>query len=263
MTQLSGKTAFITGGASGIGAACARVLARAGAAVVITDIDEPGGTVLAAEIQAAGGRAAFLRQDVTDEAAWPDAIATAERLFGRLDIMVANAGIAIFGPALEMSLADFRRQNAVNIDGVFLSIKHAAPAMRRVGGGSIIVMSSVAGLRGSSMLAAYSATKGAVRFLAKSMALECAEMGIRVNSVHPGIITTPIWAKAATPAGGGRNTPLDPAALAHAGVPIGIPSDPEDIANGVLFLASDASRHMTGAELVIDGGMTAGGFRRQ
>ncbi len=260
---MQGKVAFVTGGASGIGAACARVLAKAGAAVVVSDVDRDAGQAVAAEIAVLGGKVAFFYQDVTDDAAWPEAIGFAETRFGRLDVMVANAGIAIFGPALEMSLADFRRQNAVNVEGVFLSIKYAVPAMRRVGGGSIIVMSSVAGMRGSSMLAAYSASKGAVRFLAKSMALECAEMGIRVNSVHPGIISTPLWGKAATPAGGGRNAPLDPVALAHASVPIGVPSDPEEIANGVLFLASDASRHMTGAELVIDGGMTAGGFRRQ
>jgi NAD(P)-dependent dehydrogenase (short-subunit alcohol dehydrogenase family) len=259
MGQVAGKVAFITGGASGIGAACARVLAREGAAVVISDLDDARGAALAAEI---GARARFVHQDVTDEATWPAAIGVAEEAFGRLDIMVANAGIAIFGPALEMSLADFRRQNAVNIDGVFLSIKHAAPVMARHGGGSVIVMSSVAGLRGSSMLAAYSATKGAVRLLAKSMALECAELGVRVNSVHPGIIDTPLWGKATTPGGGGRNAAPDPVAIARASVPIGVPSDPIEIANGVLFLASDASHHMTGTELVIDGGMTAGGFRR-
>ena len=261
MGQVEGKVAFITGGASGIGAACAQVLAAEGAAVVISDVDAANGEALA---RAIGARALFVRQDVTDEAAWPAAIAAGEHAFGRLDIMVANAGIAVFGPALEMSMADFRRQNAINIDGVFLAIRHAVPAMRRAGGGSIIVMSSVAGLRGSAMLAGYSASKGAVRFLAKSMALECADQGlnIRVNSVHPGIITTPLWGKASTPAGGGRNVPLDPVQIARASVPIGVPSDPVEIANGVLFLASDASRHMTGAELVIDGGMTAGGSRR-
>jgi NAD(P)-dependent dehydrogenase (short-subunit alcohol dehydrogenase family) len=262
MGQVEGKVAFITGGASGIGAACARVLAREGARVVITDLDVARGEALAAEIAGRGGGALFLRQDVTDEAAWPAVIAAAEGAFGRLDIMLANAGIAVFGSALTMSLADFRRQNAVNIEGVFLSVKYAVPAMRKVGGGSIVLMSSVAGIRGSANLAGYSASKGAVRLFAKSMALECAADRIRVNSVHPGIIITPIWDKAATAAGGGLNAPLDPYALAKAGVPIGEPSPPEEIANGVLFLASDASRHMTGAELVIDGGMTAGSVRR-
>jgi NAD(P)-dependent dehydrogenase (short-subunit alcohol dehydrogenase family) len=230
---------------------------------MITDLDEVGGTALAQRIAAAGGTAAFRRQDVTEEEAWPGLVAETEALFGRLDIMVANAGIAVFGPALSMTLADFRRQSAVNVDGVFLSVKHAAPAMRRAGGGSMILMSSVAGLRGSANLAGYSATKGAVRLFAKSMALELAADGIRVNSVHPGIIVTPIWDKAATREGGGLNAPLDPHALAALAVPLGVASAPQEIANGVLFLASDASHHMTGAELVIDGGMTAGSVRRQ
>ena len=263
MGQVQDKVAYVTGGASGIGAACAATLAREGATVVISDIDAARGAALADSI---GKDAAyFQQQDVTDEGAWPGAIADAERRFGRLDIMVANAGIAVFGPALEMSLADWRRQNAVNLDGVFLTVKYAVPAMRRAGGGSIIIMSSVAGLRGSANLAGYSASKGGVRLFAKSMAMECAAAGdnIRVNSVHPGIILTPIWQKASLPAGGGVNTPLDPVELARLGVPLGVPAEPQEIANGVLFLASDASRHMTGAELVIDGGITAGSVRRR
>ena len=261
MGQVQGKVAFITGAASGIGAACAETLAREGAKVVVADFDDSKGHEVVARITAAGGSAMFLHQDVTDEAAWPAAIATAVTEYGRLDIMVANAGIAVFGPVQTMSLAEFRRQNAVNIDGVFLSVKHAAEAMRKTGGGSIIVMSSVAGLRGSPNLAGYSASKGAVRLFAKSMALELAHEAIRVNSVHPGIIITPIWEKAASPLGGGLNSPLDPHVLGTM-VPIGKASAPQEIANGVLFLASDASHHMTGAEFVIDGGMTAGGARR-
>ena len=265
MGQVQGKVAFITGGASGIGASCARTLAREGAAIVITDLADDMGRALAAEINAAGGRATYLHQDVTDEAGWAPAIAETERVYGRLDILVANAGIAIFGPALDMSLADFRRQNAVNIEGVFLTAKYGIPAMRRSGGGSIIMISSVAGLRGSANLAGYSASKGAVRLFSKSIALECAaaEDGIRCNSVHPGIIVTPIWQKAATPGGGGLNTPLDPNEIARQAVPLGKPADPQEIANGVLFLASDASAHMTGSELVIDGGLTAGQIRRR
>ena len=262
MGQVDGKVALITGGASGIGAACARVLAREGAAVVITDLDEARGKALAAEI---GARAMFLTQDVADEVAWPGVVDATVQRFGRLDIAVANAGIAIFGPVLQMTLADWRRQNAVNIDGVFLTAKYCVPAMRKGGrGGSLVMISSVAGLRGSAMLAGYSASKGAVRLFAKSMAMECATAGdgIRVNSVHPGIILTDIWNKAATASGGGLNAPLNPHDLAAAGVPLGKPADPTEIANGVLFLASDASTHMTGAELVIDGGMTAGSIRR-
>ncbi len=266
MGQVQGKVAFVTGGASGIGASCARTFAREGASVVITDLSDEMGQALAAEINAAGGRATYLHQDVTDEAGWAPAIAEAVRLYGRLDILVANAGIAIFGSALDMSLADFRRQNAVNIEGVFLTAKYGIPAMRQAGnGGSIIMISSVAGLRGSANLAGYSASKGAVRLLSRSIALECAaaEDGIRCNSVHPGIIVTPIWQKAATPGGGGLNAALDPNEMARAAVPLGKPAEAQEIANGVLFLASDASAHMTGSELVIDGGLTAGSIRRR
>jgi len=256
MGQVEGKVALVTGGASGIGAACAAVLAREGATVVLTDLDEAGGAAVAAHIRKAGGQAAFLPQDVTEEARWEEVVAEVERLHGRLDVLVANAGIAVMGPVLEMPLADWRRQMAVNVDGVFLAVKHAVPAMRRRGGGSVIIMSSVAGIRGSAGLAGYSASKGAVRLFAKSVAMECAGArdGVRVNSVHPGIIATSIWDKMDAR----RNTAIDPRELATTAVPIGVAGEAEDIANGVLFLASDASRHMTGAELVIDGGMTAG-----
>ncbi len=256
MGQVEGKVALVTGGASGIGAACAAVLAREGAAVVLTDLDDAGGAAVAARIRGMGGSAAYLRQDVTDEARWIEVVAEVERLHGRLDVLVANAGIAVMGPVFEMSLADWRRQMAVNLDGVFLAVKHAVPAMRRAGGGSVIIMSSVAGIRGSAGLAGYSASKGAVRLFAKSVAMECAGArdGVRVNSVHPGIIATAIWDKMDAR----RNAALDPREIAASTVPIGVAGEAEDIANGVLFLASDASRHMTGAELVIDGGMTAG-----
>ena len=254
MGQLEGKATIVTGGASGIGAACARTMAREGARVLITDLD-PAGEGLAGEI---GGL--FLRHDVTDEAGWPGVIQAAEERFGGLHVMVANAGIGVMATIMEMSLADWRRQMAVNVDGVFLSVKHAIPAMERAGGGSIIIMSSVAGLRGSAGLAGYSATKGAVRLFAKSAALECAQAGnrVRVNSVHPGVIDTPIWDKLPT----GGNAKFDPNAIAAEQVPIGEAGQPEDIANGVLYLASDAARHVTGSELVIDGGMTAGRVRR-
>jgi len=256
MGQVQGKVAIVTGGASGIGAACAATLAREGAKVVVTDLDDAGGQAVVARIGSTS--AVFLHQDVSLEESWPSVIEAAERGFGRLDVMVANAGIGIMCRAVEMSLADWRRQTAVNLDGVFLSVKYAVPAMRRAGGGSIVIMSSVAGLRGSAGLAGYCATKGGVRLFAKAVGMECAAAGdnIRINTVHPGVIDTPIWTK--LPGSTRRNTPIDPHEVAKAGVPLGRAGDAQDIANGVLFLASDASSYMTRAELVIDGGMTGG-----
>jgi NAD(P)-dependent dehydrogenase (short-subunit alcohol dehydrogenase family) len=160
-----------------------------------------------------------------------------------------------------MSLADFRRQQAINVEGVFLGCKHALPLMRAGGGGSIINISSIAGLRAAANLAAYSATKGAVRLFTKSVAMECAALkdGVRVNSVHPGIIETPIWDSISSGLGalpGGANR-IDLDAMTTVSTPLGVKGYPEDIALGVLYLASDDSRYVTGAELVIDGGMTA------
>ena len=259
-TALAGKGAVITGGASGIGEACSETLAREGAGVLITDIDDLRGKDVVARIAKAGGKAHYLDHDVRDEAAWPGVIAEAEKRFGRLDIMVANAGIGIMAPIATMTLADWQKQQAINLDGVFLSIKHAIPALKKQGGGSIVLMSSVAGLRGAPGLAAYSATKGGVRLLAKSVALEHAADNIRCNSVHPGIIATPIWDKIPTGAqGSGRNAPIDPRERAAISVPLPRVGEAQDVANGVLFLCTDAANYITGQELVIDGGMTAGG----
>ncbi len=155
----------------------------------------PPARAVVADIRGAGGDAIYLHQDVTDEARWPQVIGAVEKRFGRLDVMVANAGIAIRVPIVDMTLADWRRQQAVNLEGVFLSVKHAVPAMRRAGGGSIIIMSSLAGLRGAPGLGGYCATKGGVRLFAKAAAIEHAADNIRVNSVHPGIIDTDIWRK--------------------------------------------------------------------
>src|ERR1700730_9634655 len=218
MGQVEGKAAIVTGGASGIGAACATTLAREGAKVVVTDVDDAGGQAVADKIGSAGGEAIYLHQDVTLEENWPAIIEATEQRFGHLDVMVANAGIGILCKAVEMSLADWRRQTAVNLDGVFLSVKYAVPAMRRAGSGSIIITSSTAGLRGSAGLAGYCATKGGVRLFAKAVAMECAVEadGIRVN---PGVIDTPIWTKLS--GSGGRNVPIYPNEVAKAGVPIG------------------------------------------
>src|SRR5580700_8480404 len=261
MGQVEGKIALVTGGASGIGEACVQTLAREGATVVISDIDDLSGNELASAISAAGQQAIYLSHDVTDEARWQQVVAEIERRYGRLDILMANAGIGIMVPSIvEMSLADWRRQTAINLDGVFLSVKHCIPLMRASGGGSIIMTSSIAGLRGSATLAGYCATKGGVRLFAKAIAMECASRGdnIRVNSVHPGIIDTPIWGKLS----GGRNAPIDIDEYGRRGAPLGRVGKPQDIANGVLFLASDAASYITGTELVIDGGITGGQITR-
>jgi NAD(P)-dependent dehydrogenase (short-subunit alcohol dehydrogenase family) len=260
--QVAGKVALVTGGASGIGQAVAELLAEEGASVVVTDIDELRGPEIVAGIRKAGHQSIFLPQDVTSEPRWTEIVSDIDQQFGRLDILVSNAGIGIAVPSIvDMSLADWRRQTAVNLDGVFLSVKHCLPLMRRSGGGSVIMMSSLAGLRGSPILAGYCATKGGVRLFAKAIAMECATAGdgIRVNSVHPGIIDTPIWGKIPTDAAGsGRNAPIDPEERARLATPLGYAGQARDIAGGVLYLASDASRYVTGTELVIDGGMHAG-----
>jgi NAD(P)-dependent dehydrogenase (short-subunit alcohol dehydrogenase family) len=265
--QVEGKVALVTGGASGIGEAVVELLAHEGATVVATDIDELRGPEVVTRITKAGGKAAFLKQDVTSEARWAEIVAEIGRRFGRLDIMVSNAGIGIAVPSIvDMSLADWRKQTAINLDGVFLSVKYCLPLMRKSGGGSIIMMSSLAGLRGAPGLSGYSATKGAVRLFAKSVAMECAGLGdgIRVNSVHPGIIDTPIWGKIPTGATGNRgNAPIDPEERAKLAAPLGRAGHASEIASGVLYLASDASRYVTGTELVIDGGMFAGAAPRR
>ena len=258
MGRVEGKVAIITGGASGIGRGCAERLAEEGATVVITDIDETLGDATAAELNQRGAVAHFLRHDVTVEADWQAVIARVLDLCGALHVLVNNAGIGIGGSIVDMSLADWQRQQAINLDGVFLGVKHAIPALRASGGGSIINMSSVAGLKGAANLAAYNATKGGVRLFTKGVALECAQSRwpIRVNSVHPGIIDTPIWTKVNPEMLDGGNA-IDVEAMAATGVPSGVLGVPRDIANGVLFLASDDSAYITGTELVIDGGLSA------
>jgi NAD(P)-dependent dehydrogenase (short-subunit alcohol dehydrogenase family) len=265
--QVQGKVALVTGGASGIGAAVAELLAREGASVALTDVDELKGPEVVAGIRKAGGEAIFLNQDVTSESRWGEVVAEVGARYGRLDILVSNAGIGIAVPTIvEMSLADWRRQTAINLDGVFLSVKHSLPLMRKTGGGSIIMMSSLAGLRGAQGLAGYCATKGGVRLFAKAIAMECASFadGIRVNSVHPGIIDTPIWGKIPTEAAGATaNAPIDVEERARIATPLGRAGQASEIAAGVLYLASDASRYVTGTELVIDGGMYAGAAVRR
>jgi NAD(P)-dependent dehydrogenase (short-subunit alcohol dehydrogenase family) len=257
--RLKNRIALITGGASGIGRGCAERLAGEGAHVVITDIDDVLGAEAVAGIEAAGGSAEYLHHDVTSEDDWVAVIAQVTDRHGALHILVNNAGIGVACSIFEMSLADWQRQQAINLDGVFLGVKHGIPLIRDSGGGSVINISSVAGLKGAPNLSAYNATKGGVRLFTKGVALECAQnrWNVRVNSVHPGIIDTPIWSKAdAAPLAGGANQ-IDVEQMAAAGVPTGELGSPRDIANGVLFLASDESSYMTGSELVIDGGVSA------
>lgn len=256
MQRVSGKTAIVTGGASGIGKAIAQLLAAQGAKVLVTDVQAAEGRAVAGEI---GG--AFLSQDVCDEARWLEVVSEAERRFGALGILVNNAGVGDGLGAVspeDTSLEDWRRINRINAEGVFLGCKAAIPAMRRAGGGSIVNMSSIAALVGTPFLTAYGASKAAVRQLTMSVALHCAQAGyrIRCNSVHPGQVRTPmlenLFAAAARQAG----APLaDVEAQFRSRIPMGEFGSPEDIAYGVLYLASDESRHMTGAQLVIDGGM--------
>lgn len=257
--RLTEKVALVTGGASGIGRSCAVRLAEEGANVVISDIDDTMGNETLEQIQAAGGTASYVSQDVTSETGWETVIADILGQHKKLDVLVNNAGIGIGGSILDMSLEDWRRQQAINLEGVFLGVKHAIPAMRDTGGGSIINMSSVAGLKGQANLAAYNATKGGVRLFTKGVALECANSrwNIRVNSVHPGIIATPIWTKVGPGMLAEGENSLDIDAMAEVAVPTGQIGMPLDIANGVLFLASDESSYITGTELVIDGGISA------
>lgn len=257
--RVAGKVALVTGGASGIGRACSLRLAEEGATVVVSDIQDDAGADVAAEIRSAGGAAEFVHHDVTSEDEWIAVVSGVTARHARLDVLVNNAGIGIGGSIVDFSFADWKRQQAINLDGVFLGLKHSIPPMRDGGGGSIVNMSSVAGLKGTARLAGYNATKGGVRLLTKGVALECAQnrWNVRVNSVHPGIIETPIWETVGATRLQGGDGPFDVAAMAGLRVPTGVLGQPTDIANGVLFLASDDSSYMTGAELVIDAGLSA------
>jgi NAD(P)-dependent dehydrogenase (short-subunit alcohol dehydrogenase family) len=252
--RVSGKVALVTGGASGLGAESARRLAREGASVVLTDLAEAEGHALADSVAAEGFPALFLSQDVTDEARWAEVVAAAIQRFGRLDVLVNSAGIADGGgPLLETTYDAFRRMIAINLDGTFLGMKAAAPVMAAQGSGSIINLSSILGKVGLAGAPAYCASKGGVLMLTKSSALELAPLGVRVNSVHPGFIDTPMVAGAIQRSENG-NEMRDLIISRHAMGRLGVP---REIADGIVFLASDESSFMTGAELVIDGGYTA------
>lgn len=255
--RLENRIVCITGAASGIGRSAALLMAREGALVVATDCQEEKGLV--AEIGQEGGQAMFLRHDVTEEAAWSEVISAIRSRCGRLDVLVNNAGIGLSGPVVDMSLADWRRQTAVNLDGVFLGVKHALPLLRESGGGSIVNVSSIAGIKASANAAGYCATKGAVRLFTKAIALECAAArdNVRVNSIHPGIVDTAIWdSLIGTTQDGANARPRGPTleAMTVHTIPLGRTGTAAEIAAGILWLASDESRYVTGTELVIDGG---------
>jgi NAD(P)-dependent dehydrogenase (short-subunit alcohol dehydrogenase family) len=252
--RLAGKVALVTGAASGLGAETARRLAREGAAVMLSDLSIGDGEAITADIIASGGRAAFIAHDVTSEDDWTAAVAGTTTVFGRLDILVNNAGIV--GNQLELmthSLADWRRILAVNLDGVFLGMRAVGPVMAGQGGGSIINLSSIMGKVAMPNVTAYAASKGGVLMLTKAAAVEWAPLGIRVNSVHPGFIDTPMVANALHAAENG-NEMRSAIMAAH---PLGRLGVPREIADAVVFLASDEASFMTGAELVVDGGYTA------
>ena len=252
--RVAGKVALITGAASGLGAESARRLAREGASVVLTDLAIEAGEALADEIADAGGAALFLEQDVTDEAGWIAVVDQAMDRFGRIDVLVNSAGISGSGGALlETTYAAWRQVLAINLDGTFLGMHTVAPVMVEAGGGSIINLSSILGKVGSAGAPAYCASKGGVLMLTKATALELAPAGVRVNSVHPGFIETPMVSNVLHQAENG-NEMRDMIISRHAMGRLGVP---REIADGIVFLASDESSFMTGAELVIDGGYTA------
>lgn len=254
MGRLDGKCGLVTGGSAGIGRAVALRLAEEGARVAVSGLNEEAGGALAKEINGGGGDALYLKLDVASEKAWAAAMVTIDAAFGRLDILVNNAGITMSGKIEDTELKDWRRIMAVNVEGVFLATKHAIPLMRRSGGGSIVNLSSVLGITGTPLISAYTASKAAVRLFSKCAALELSSDGIRVNSVHPAFIHTPMMEDTAIRLHGDLAKGKEEFGSFH---PIGHVGEPEDVANGILYLVSDESAFTTGAELVIDGGYTA------
>ena len=248
--RLENKVALISGGARGMGAAEARMFAREGAKVVIGDVLEAEGRQVEAQINEAGGECVFVLLDVTQESQWQHAVETAVARFGRLDVLVNNAGIVLRGILEDTSAEDWDKVMDVNAKGVFLGTRAAISEMKKSGGGSIVNISSISGIVGQSDIQpVYNASKGAVRIFTKSAAIQYAKEGIRVNSVHPGSIDTPM-------AGDRLNDP-GLQRQANESTPLGRTAHPDEVAYGVLFLASDESSFMTGSELVIDGGATA------
>lgn len=253
MGRVANKVALITGGTAGIGYASAELMCREGAKVVITDLRPKEGEASAQKLRDQGYDVMFVEQDVTDETLWPKVIAAVVKQYGRLDILVNNAGVGEETNLEESDLAHWRFVNAVNMEAVFMGTKNAIKQMKLNGGGSIINISSIEGLVGDQKFAAYNASKGGVRLFTKSAALYCAEKkyNIRVNSLHPGFTQTPMVDNAV------NIFSAADAERINREIAVGYVAEPIDQAYGILFLASDESRYMTGSELVIDGGFTA------
>jgi 3(or 17)beta-hydroxysteroid dehydrogenase len=253
MDRVKNKVALVTGCAGGLGRAMALLLAKEGAAVMVTDLDESAVKPLAEEMRSQGGKAAHAKLDVTSEDEWNKVIDRIIEEFGKLDVLVNNAGVIFYKKLEDTSLAEWRRLMSVNLEGVFLGTKCAIRAMKANGTGSIINIASVAGLIANPDAAAYHASKGGVRSFTKAAAVECSKAGygynIRINSVYPGVINTSM-ADDLKKDEVKLQTALNWHAMGHFG-------EPEDVAYGVLYLASDESKFLTGSELVIDGGWTA------
>jgi 3(or 17)beta-hydroxysteroid dehydrogenase len=260
MDRVANKVALVSGASLGLGAAMVRMLAREGATVVLADIKDEEGEALRREIEATGAAALYLHHDVASEKSWETLLERTVARLGRVDVLVNNAGVAASSAPEEQTLEQWRWLMSINLDGVFLGTKHAILAMKAhppKEGGSIINLSSIEGLVGDPQLGAYNASKGGVRLYTKSVALYCARAGlnIRVNSIHPGYIWTPMVENYLRSQGNGdvaaRRREI---AALH---PVGRIGEPDDIAYGVVYLASNESKFITGAELVIDGGYTA------
>jgi NAD(P)-dependent dehydrogenase (short-subunit alcohol dehydrogenase family) len=249
MGRLTDRVALVTGGASGIGHATVLRLGEEGAAVLVTDIQDEPGEAAATAVRDAGGKAVYFRHDVSDEAAWDEAVARAESEFGGLDILVNNAGIGDVSPIEETSKQQYDRTIAVTQTSVFLGMKAAAPLLKRSAHASVVNVSSIFGASGGfGVSPAYHAAKGAIRILTKNIALHWAELGVRVNSVHPGFIDTPILATA-------KGTDMEAGMIAL--TPMGRLGRPDEVAACIAFLAGDDASFITGSELYVDGGYLA------
>lgn len=249
--RLEGKVAFITGAGAGIGKTTALKFAQEGAKVIVTDINLDSAKQTATEIEQSGGAAAAFRHDVSNEQEWKDIADASMKQFGHIDILFNNAGIYFIKPLADIEIEEWNRMISINVTGVFLGMKHIMPLMAKQIGGSVINASSIAGLTGASGHVAYGATKGAVRTMTKDAAIEYASVGIRVNSIHPAYINTAMGAYAS------EVSKMSEAELGKKVAPMGRFGTVEEVANLVLFLASDESSYSTGSEFIVDGGATA------